>query len=50
MTDITLETAEQKKSGFLTIAFMQKAVAFAVLLLLLAFFCIFAPCCKSSIA
>ncbi len=43
MTDTALSTAKAEKSGFFTLAAMQKAVAFVVLILLLAFFSIFAP-------
>ncbi len=42
MTDTTAQT-EPGKTGFLTTATLQKAVAFVVLLALLAFFSIFAP-------
>jgi ribose transport system permease protein len=43
MTDTALQTAPAAKSGMFTMAAMQKAVAFVVLILLLAFFSIFAP-------
>jgi ribose transport system permease protein len=43
MTDAALQTAQSAKSGMFTMAAMQKAVAFVVLILLLAFFSIFAP-------
>jgi ribose transport system permease protein len=43
MTDTTLNTAQTAGSGFFTLAAMQKAVAFVVLVLLLAFFSLFAP-------
>jgi ribose transport system permease protein len=43
MADAALQTAPAAKSGFFTMAAMQKAVAFVVLILLLAFFSIFAP-------
>jgi len=43
MTDTALNAAETEKTGFFTIATMQKAVAFVVLVALLLFFSIFAP-------
>ena len=43
MTDTVLNAAETEKTGFFTIATMQKAVAFVVLVALLLFFSIFAP-------
>ncbi len=43
MTDTTLSSAQAAGSGLFTMAAMQKVVAFAVLILLLAFFSIFAP-------
>ncbi len=43
MTDATLPKAADSGSGFFTTATLQKAVAFVVLILLLAFFSIFAP-------
>ena len=43
MTDTTSATAQAEKSGFFTTAALQKAVAFVVLVVLLAFFSIFAP-------
>lgn len=42
-TNVTLDQAGPAKPGFFTIAALQKVVAFAVLVLLLAFFSIFAP-------
>ncbi|MBC2837171.1 ABC transporter permease [Paragemmobacter straminiformis] len=43
MTDTTLDTGKAAKSGFVTTAALQKAVAFVVLIALLAFFGLFAP-------
>jgi ribose transport system permease protein len=43
MTDTALKTQENALSGFFTMAAMQKAVAFVVLVALLLFFSIFAP-------
>jgi ribose transport system permease protein len=43
MTDTTLASATAPKSNFFTMATMQKAVAFVVLVALLLFFSIFAP-------
>jgi len=43
MTDTALSKVQTEKPGFLTMAALQKAVAFAVLVLLLGFFSIFAP-------
>ncbi|MEQ1956608.1 ABC transporter permease [Mesorhizobium sp. CN2-181] len=43
MTDTTLAPAQADKPGFLTTSALQKAVAFVVLIALLAFFSIFAP-------
>lgn len=43
MTDTTLPQTELAKTGFFTMATMQKAVAFVVLVALLLFFSIFAP-------
>lgn len=43
MTDTTLATAQPAGTGWFTLAAMQKAVAFVVLILLLAFFSVFAP-------
>ena len=43
MTDTTVLTPEQTQSGLFTMATMQKAVAFVVLIALLLFFSIFAP-------
>lgn len=43
MTDATLSTAQSAKPGLFTMATMQKAVAFVVLVLLLVFFSLFAP-------
>jgi ribose transport system permease protein len=43
MTDTSLPAAQAVKSGLFTMGAMQKAVAFVVLVLLLAFFSIFAP-------
>jgi ribose transport system permease protein len=43
MADATLPTAQAGKDGLLSLAMMQKAVAFVVLILLLVFFSLFAP-------
>jgi ribose transport system permease protein len=43
MTDTTLSQAQSEKPGFFTMATMQKAVAFVVLVALLLFFSVFAP-------
>ncbi len=43
MTDTTLDSGKGAKSGFFTTAALQKAVAFVVLIALLAFFSLFAP-------
>ena len=43
MTDIALENAQAARPGFFSIATLQKAVAFVVLIALLAFFSVFAP-------
>ncbi|MCB1336521.1 MAG: ABC transporter permease [Maritimibacter sp.] len=43
MTETTLAPAAPEKTGFLTVATLQKAVAFVVLILLLGFFSLFAP-------
>ncbi len=43
MTDTTLAPVAKEQSSFFTMATMQKAVAFVVLIVLLVFFSIFAP-------
>lgn len=43
MTDTTLDAGKGAKSGFVTTAALQKAVAFVVLIALLGFFSLFAP-------